>query len=1091
MKRAWSVQALIRRLRGFSGDESGQSLLVMALTIFGLVISTMLIVGVGGVTSQRIRLQHAADAAAYAGAMIQADCLSQIAWCNDAMAAVYYKLVRLAVDNIVMSVEAEMANPDPWWDPDGIEGLPSVGDVLDEVAPDRAEVVRRADETRDLAAEWIENGEVWLRRLSRVQRAVAIMAPSLIEHQVWHTAQANYYTDNERDGKHDKALRVALWPHMQFYPGAAQKWDLNIFKTGEPEVYPNGWELSSNTHPDFLMRATHESKRDIPFSGEENRYALSVIRGTQETTIDPLVIQSWEDHPGNWTQYLSFTDEHGDSHEVITIGDGSMFLNGQLVKALEHGSEVDGRRFEVIDGIMYLDGKPVTEDTTVEVNGVEVPLVLSPWIGNFNVVTLTWVIDGIAITCHPGGIRFRYSTPAGWVNVQDDDQARINGLTTANADGRWTRYGHYDSEWQWANRHRHDRHLHRMRTIVDGEQFLYERVVVGTLLKDMSWMRLATHDLHRSGDWCPERGEPDPYWRLPDQGEYPEAEFDWTALSDSADFDEFGSEADTAWAHYPLWARPVRDPHDPGRDDPRLEDRDFGGFFSLASGRHRGGYSYSQTRPASYVQNVHDSGNPYLDRSELVTTVSPKYYVEFITTLIPDGSGGLKRVPLIRGDGTPRVVEEDEEGNFLVNSYTRIVYHPDDVSEDWIDTAYPLRRIGEGMLVEGAPGFWIERFDQVEGHDYDEMNEYELLIAREDRLLAAFRRAHPEVPEIGRPFITFQDPRDGKYKLQVFCPLGSVPKFRRAPRYYTNRYGGNSVPVSAHGTWSAGGVQEYREALETYPAYYRRYIRDAAGTISGRDYFTINLSGISSPLQATSEVFRRGIVVGVHAPESISWLAKLFGGADTIRRDRRAKTDDLRRRLDQDQSTDPLRFIGVVNPLRVTAEPGTDPHKWTSGSFAFAAARVFVRSPDGRMITNFDPANAGLGTDLIGRMVSESRQKWLGSDRNLFEPTWTAALVPIRNAVRLEDVYWPDEIEERDDNAVAFLMRQFFGQRGGRDRNWWRLSLAESGDGQRTSDRRVRRSVEAITAPPMQGDRAGHRLFTNYESLDLDDLIRH
>lgn len=1079
MKRAWSTEALWRRLRGFSGDESGQSLLVMALTIFGLVITTMLIVGVGEVTTEQIRLQHAADAAAYAGAQIQADCMSQIAWCNEAMAAVYARLVRLAVDNTVMAVQAELANPEPWWQPT-VAGLPAVDSVLIP-GTNPGVATQQAQVARDLAEEWIPRGEIWLRRLSRVQRAIAIMGPSLIEHQVWHTAQANYYTDRNRDGSHDKLLRIALWPHAQFYPDEPQKVDLNIFKIGEAGEYPNGWRLTSNTHPYFVMEASHLTHAategtlhdGTPYTSEEDRYHLTVTNNTDGgihvTTIEPY-IRSWSPHNADrWTQHFTWTDDEGQSQVIIVMldGDGDEFyvINGVVVVPQPNGVTVGGTTYGYdANGNMTINGVPVANATTIEVNGVQVPVQGQPYIpvgpGRMT-MNCVYTYGNMEVSFRGEGIRIRYGTPAGMVNVTDDTQARINWLTTAEADGRWVRRGHHHSAWGWENRHRHDRRLHRMCTIEEGAQFLYESVLIGTHLKDMDMIRLASHGIHRNNDWS-DAGEPTPRWRVPDQGLYPEVEHDATIQPDTADYVE---NASGLWAHYPLWARPQRDPDDPA-------DRNFGGFFDIAAGRPHSPYSYSQTRVSPYVAMTYGV-NPYLDMDQ--EPMSPGRYavIEWVEEVDPDNPDG--------GVGYWRVTEQ-------AHPYTRVVYHPEGVPDELVSNVYPARTLGAG----GAPGFWIERFATREQR-----------IARQEQLMEAFRSVNRDVSTVEieglyftQPFVPFRDPRDGEVKLQVFCPLGSMPKFRRAPRYYNP-----AVPLHVNPA-DSGDVEAYRLVMQGEPAYVRRYIQHAyeryndalvrrpvsrrsmdqdynARTWEGsRDFFSVvvdfdNPTTFQAPLQATSEVFRRGTIVGVHAPESISWLSNLLGGADT--RDR----DDAR------------RGVGLVNPLRITAEPGEDSRKWTSGTFAFSAARVFVRAPDGRMITNFAPDNAALGTDMIGRQVSAQRQAWLGSDHNLFEPSWTAALVPIRDVVRLEDVYWPDEIEERDDNAVAFVMRQFFGRRSGGYNNWWRLSITESGHGQIPSDRRVHRSVESITAPPMQRGREGRRLFTRYESLDIDDLVRH
>ena len=67
---------IFRRLAGFSRDQEGQVLVFGALTLFMLVLGIMVVYDVGAVVTRRIQVQQAADAAATAGAQIEANALS-------------------------------------------------------------------------------------------------------------------------------------------------------------------------------------------------------------------------------------------------------------------------------------------------------------------------------------------------------------------------------------------------------------------------------------------------------------------------------------------------------------------------------------------------------------------------------------------------------------------------------------------------------------------------------------------------------------------------------------------------------------------------------------------------------------------------------------------------------------------------------------------------------------------------------------------------------------------------------------------------------------------------------------------------------
>ena len=64
----------------FWGDESGQAIVFGALTLFILVLAVVVVYNVGAVVAERMQLQQAADAAATAGAQIEANAISSIAW---------------------------------------------------------------------------------------------------------------------------------------------------------------------------------------------------------------------------------------------------------------------------------------------------------------------------------------------------------------------------------------------------------------------------------------------------------------------------------------------------------------------------------------------------------------------------------------------------------------------------------------------------------------------------------------------------------------------------------------------------------------------------------------------------------------------------------------------------------------------------------------------------------------------------------------------------------------------------------------------------------------------------------------------------
>jgi len=82
-------------------DESGVVLAVTVIVFLALFMMASAVYAVGETVRQRIELQNAADAAAYSGAIVEADCLSRVAAVNRAMSWTYVQMCRMEMDYIV------------------------------------------------------------------------------------------------------------------------------------------------------------------------------------------------------------------------------------------------------------------------------------------------------------------------------------------------------------------------------------------------------------------------------------------------------------------------------------------------------------------------------------------------------------------------------------------------------------------------------------------------------------------------------------------------------------------------------------------------------------------------------------------------------------------------------------------------------------------------------------------------------------------------------------------------------------------------------------------------------------------------------
>ena len=94
-------EILKARLRALAGDESGVAFALTVTVSLVIFLFGFAVYAVGETVRQRIELQNAADAAAYSGALVQADTVSRIAVINKAMAFDYVMMTRRQMDHIM------------------------------------------------------------------------------------------------------------------------------------------------------------------------------------------------------------------------------------------------------------------------------------------------------------------------------------------------------------------------------------------------------------------------------------------------------------------------------------------------------------------------------------------------------------------------------------------------------------------------------------------------------------------------------------------------------------------------------------------------------------------------------------------------------------------------------------------------------------------------------------------------------------------------------------------------------------------------------------------------------------------------------
>ena len=92
---------LRQRSRELIGDESGVAFALTVTVAIVIFLFGFSVYAIGETVRERIELQNAADAAAYSGALVQADTISRVAVINKAMAWNYVMMTRRQMDYIV------------------------------------------------------------------------------------------------------------------------------------------------------------------------------------------------------------------------------------------------------------------------------------------------------------------------------------------------------------------------------------------------------------------------------------------------------------------------------------------------------------------------------------------------------------------------------------------------------------------------------------------------------------------------------------------------------------------------------------------------------------------------------------------------------------------------------------------------------------------------------------------------------------------------------------------------------------------------------------------------------------------------------
>ncbi len=281
--RAAGNQKLVRRsfseggshIGRFFADESGQGIIFAAATLLVLVGFLAFVFNIGRLLDRRTKTQIAADAAAYSGAMVEADAVSAIAYINSAMSQVYYNSLKYAVDVNEAAVAAQLEyamSPQYQLNPKGPPSGPAWNAYSTTVYP--------------AASIGLQQAKQWMLQLSQLENAIAIVAPRLVQEEMFAVA-------GRAGGE-----RMSVYPSFRMFPSPDDTVQFAISCLG------NGWQVTNLTNQQSLTVTLSGNTWDLLWSNATSS------RDVKITQVSPT---SWQiqffQPPGSLVQEVSVEQE--------------------------------------------------------------------------------------------------------------------------------------------------------------------------------------------------------------------------------------------------------------------------------------------------------------------------------------------------------------------------------------------------------------------------------------------------------------------------------------------------------------------------------------------------------------------------------------------------------------------------------------------------------------------------------------------------------------------------------------------------------------------------------------------------------------
>lgn len=469
-------------------------LIVAALTLWMIIFSIAMVVQTTQAVSRKMKAQMAADTAALAGATTLANSLSTIAWVNDSRALIHYMKVRYGADLVAAGTLAMLKTRLPLLENDVVGpsirdnvapgnwprlGVPNFTERFFETFETYTEA-RQAPWETDNPTYWSEpgrqrqvKGQNLEEELARFQHALASVTKVLVEKEIYDKAAEN------------GSELTAYFPSFEFMPdpGGERYLDIQAIDTmrgeGEDSLHVNGWRMWND---ELEIRATSigEDSWEIFYRDANREINVRIVQDSPPGWLHIVydaVLPGGNEHQEVWVNQEDNIIITADERiHVETLPDGGT----QVTRTTDEGTTTF--RYKVIDGVAmvwdesvgdYVDvrrpgpeGEPVD---SVEINGTQVRVdafnrvdfdSVSVWTNRISVGPFTIsYMRPVRIVSHLYGFRI----------VAENDEARVNGLSTRTADCRWR------STWAGgSNDTGQDRSRHRMCEIETDFEWRYE-----------------------------------------------------------------------------------------------------------------------------------------------------------------------------------------------------------------------------------------------------------------------------------------------------------------------------------------------------------------------------------------------------------------------------------------------------------------------------------------------------------------------------------------------------------------------------------------------------------------------------------------